>query len=115
MKQTPEQIKAEIKQRFVMLALVPHEEQKFPVGPASAKRSGYDAHEIDSLPASVTESFAGVGNPLALGELRDAQTVLDLGCTAGPATEPLLARREDCARHASRSQCLTMSAQGLSP
>ncbi len=46
MKQTPEQIKAEIKQRFVKLALVPQEEQKFPVGPASAKRLGYEKHFI---------------------------------------------------------------------
>lgn len=44
---------------------------------------GYDAHQIDSLPRSVTESFAGVGNPLALGELRAAETVLDLGSGAG--------------------------------
>jgi arsenite methyltransferase len=83
MKETPDQIKADIKQRFVRLALAPQEEQKFPVGPASAKQLGYDAHEIDSLPRSVTESFAGVGNPLALGELRAGQAVLDLGCGAG--------------------------------
>jgi arsenite methyltransferase len=80
---TRDHIKAEIKQRFVKLALTPQEEQKFPVGPTSAKRLGYDAHEIDALPRSVTESFAGVGNPLALGELRVGQTVLDLGSGAG--------------------------------
>jgi SAM-dependent methyltransferase len=83
MKETRDQIKAEIKQRFVKLALTPQEEQKFPVGPASAKQLGYDDHEIDSLPFSVTESFAGVGNPLALGELRAGETVLDLGSGAG--------------------------------
>lgn len=83
MEETPDPVKAEIKQRFVKLALAPQEEQKFPIGPGSAKRLGYDAPEIDSLPPSVTESFAGVGNPLALGELRAGQTVLDLGSGAG--------------------------------
>jgi methyltransferase family protein len=83
MTETPDQIKADIKQRFVKLALAPQKEQKFPVGPTSAKRLGYDPHEIDILPLAVTESFAGVGNPLALGELHVGQTVLDLGSGAG--------------------------------
>jgi ubiquinone/menaquinone biosynthesis C-methylase UbiE len=49
----------------------------------SAKRLGYDPAEVDALPASVTESFCGVGNPFSLGEPRPGQTVLDLGCGAG--------------------------------
>jgi len=83
MKETTEQIKAEIRQRFATVALAPQQEQKFPVGPTSAKCLGYDAQEIDSLPGAVTESFAGVGNPLALGDLCPGQTVLDLGSGAG--------------------------------
>jgi len=41
------------------------------------------AAEIDALPPTATESFAGVGNPLALGELRPGDVVLDLGSGAG--------------------------------
>jgi len=53
------------------------------IGPESAKALGYDAAEINALPHSLTESFAGVGNPRALGEFRAGDTVLDLGCGAG--------------------------------
>ncbi len=76
-------VRAEVTQRFVKIALVPQEEQKFPVGSTSAKRLGYGSREIDALPGPVTESFAGVGNPLTLGELQPGQAVLDLGCGAG--------------------------------
>jgi arsenite methyltransferase len=91
MNESPDQIRAEIKDRFVRLALDPQREQRFPVGPASAKRLGYDASEIDSLPAPATESFAGVGNLLALGKRRSGEMILDLGCGAG--LDSLLAAR----------------------
>jgi SAM-dependent methyltransferase len=91
MSETPDRIKAEIKQRFVDLALDPRGERKFPVGPDSAKRLGYGPDEIGALPESLTESFAGVGNPLALGELRGGEVVLDLGCGSG--LDSLLAAR----------------------
>jgi arsenite methyltransferase len=83
MEPTQDQIKASIKERYADLARFPDSEKAFPVGPESAKALGYSAGEIDSLPASVTESFAGVGNPFLLGELHAGQTVLDLGCGAG--------------------------------
>jgi hypothetical protein len=66
-----EDIHTAVKERFAAVARSPDQEQKFPVGPASAKKLGYDPTEIDTLPASVTESFCGVGNPLGLGEAPD--------------------------------------------
>ncbi len=88
---TAEEIRAAVEQRFAQVARSPDQERKFPVGPASAKKLGYDPLEIDALPPSVTESFCGVGNPLGLGEVRLGQTVLDLG--SGPGVDSLLAAR----------------------
>ncbi len=83
MPETPDQIRARIEERFARVALEPQGKQTFSIGPDSAKRLGYDAAEWDALPPEVSESFAGVGNPLALGEITLGQTVLDLGSGAG--------------------------------
>lgn len=64
----------------------------YPHGPASAKKLGYDPAEIDALPTVVTESFAGVGNPLGLHALRPGDTVVDIGCGAG--VDSILAARK---------------------
>lgn len=91
MPNTADEIHAAVEQRFAAVARFPDLEKKFPVGTASAKKLGYDPQEIDALPTSVTESFCGVGNPLALGELRLGQAVLDLG--SGSGLDSLLAAR----------------------
>ena len=85
------EIKDEIRRRFVKVATDPTAPQRHPTGPSSAKKLGYDPAEIDGLPAAVTESFAGVGNPLGLSELRHGDTVLDIGCGAG--VDSILAAR----------------------
>jgi SAM-dependent methyltransferase len=84
-------IRASVIDRFRMVATAPDRERKFPVGPQTAKTLGYDPAEVDALPASVTESFCGVGHPFSLGEPQPGQTVLDLGCGAG--LDTLLAAR----------------------
>lgn len=76
-------IQAEVIERFSRIAKTPEQERKFPVGAENAKALGYAADEIDRLPPGVKESFAGVGNPLSLGQILPGQTVLDLGCGAG--------------------------------
>jgi SAM-dependent methyltransferase len=78
-----DQIRDQIRERFGRIARLPASERVFSVGPSSAKKLGYDADELDALPSEVTESFSGVGDPLALGDLTAGQTVLDLGCGAG--------------------------------
>jgi SAM-dependent methyltransferase len=83
MNDVPENIQASIKERYANIARSPSSESDFPIGPESAKSLGYPAEEIDALPLSVTESFAGVGNPFSLGEINADETVLDLGCGSG--------------------------------
>lgn len=51
-------------------------------GKELAKAVGY-SQEIDRMPQSVTESFAGCGNPVALATPKEGETVLDLGAGAG--------------------------------
>jgi hypothetical protein len=45
-----EAIRAAVGQRFAQAARSPDQERKFPVGPAGAKKLGYDPPEIDALP-----------------------------------------------------------------
>jgi SAM-dependent methyltransferase len=79
----PDALRASVIERFARVATVPDQETKFPVGPESAKKLGYQAAAVNALPSTVTESFCGVGNPFSLGEPQPGQTVLDLGCGTG--------------------------------
>ena len=76
-------LRASVIDRFRRVATAPDQERKFPVGPESAKKLGYEPAEVAALPSAVTESFCGVGNPFSMGEPLPGQTVLDLGCGAG--------------------------------
>jgi len=55
----------------------------FPVGRNAALRVGYPAHELDRIPSTAVESFAGVGYPFAAKVIRGGDTVLDVGSGSG--------------------------------
>jgi ubiquinone/menaquinone biosynthesis C-methylase UbiE len=66
------------------VAIEPTAEFHFHRGPAyAAEFLGYDVDEPARLPTECTASFAGIGNPLAIGPIHPGETILDIGCGAG--------------------------------
>jgi len=65
---------------------------KYPTGRAGLETLQYPSERINALPAAVTESYCGVGNPFALGPLNHGEAVLDIGCGSG--VDVLLAAME---------------------
>jgi len=77
-------LRAEIQSVYARVAADPSGEFHFHRGPEYAvQRLGYDAAELATIPRTVSESFAGVGNPHAIAPLTAGATVLDIGSGAG--------------------------------
>lgn len=72
-----------IQDEYAAVATCPTGGYHFHVGRFLARRLEYPEAQVAALPDAVVESFAGVGNPFALGSLRPGETVLDLGSGAG--------------------------------
>jgi arsenite methyltransferase len=85
-------LRAEVQTMYSRVATAPDGEFHFHRGPNyAATMLGYDATELAALPADVTSSFAGVGNPHAVARIPAGATVVDIGSGAG--TDLLLAAR----------------------
>jgi 2-polyprenyl-3-methyl-5-hydroxy-6-metoxy-1,4-benzoquinol methylase len=77
-------LRREISAMYARVATAPDGAFHFHRGPAyAAGMLGYDAQELERLPADVTTRFAGVGNPHAIGPLPAGATVVDVGCGGG--------------------------------
>jgi arsenite methyltransferase len=70
------------------VALHPGKTFHFPTGRMACLFVGYPAAQLDLLPATAVESFAGVGYPFAAGVVGDGDVVLDIG--SGSGTDTLL-------------------------
>ena len=77
-------LRSEVASMYARVAMEPDGKFHFHRGPQyAAEFLGYDAAELALLPMESTRSFAGVGNPFAIGPIRGGETVLDIGCGAG--------------------------------
>jgi ubiquinone/menaquinone biosynthesis C-methylase UbiE len=74
---------------YTEVARCPSRTFHFPTGRPACEFVGYPAKELDAIPATAVESFAGVGYPFAVGAIREGDTVLDIG--SGSGTDVLIA------------------------
>lgn len=78
-----EHLRAMIQETYTEVAEHPEAGFHFHTGRPLAAMLGYDPADLDRLPPATVESFAGTGNPFALGALPEGEVVLDIGCGAG--------------------------------
>lgn len=78
-----DEIKRMVRDKYGEVAKNPCGVFNFPVGKAFALKVGYPKEILDELPVSITESFTGANNPQPFVNLKEGETILDLGCGGG--------------------------------
>ncbi len=79
-----EVLRSEIRKVYADVASDPKKGYHFHTGPEYARdRLGYPQELLDRVPAEISASFAGVGNPFSLGPIREGEVVLDIGSGTG--------------------------------
>ena len=78
-----DQLRAEIKKEYASVALDPAKGYHFHTGRRLIAILGYDEALYAGLPEANIASFAGTGNPFALGPIHPGETVVDIGAGAG--------------------------------
>jgi arsenite methyltransferase len=78
-----------VRRMYTDVATMPGREFHFPTGRRACTLVGYPDEQLDRLPATAVESFAGVGYPFAAGVILPGDTVLDIG--SGSGTDALIA------------------------
>lgn len=79
----PEALRRQVSAKYEDVALDPGADHHFHTGRPLARRLGYPASVVDSLPDAAVESFAGVANPFSIRRLQPGDHVVDVGSGAG--------------------------------
>src|SRR5688572_19514234 len=87
-----DELRERIRAKYTDVAQEPGQGFHFHTGRPLAGMLGYAEEDIEDLPASTVDSFAGTGNPFSMGALNLGEIVLDIGCGAG--FDSLIAARQ---------------------
>jgi arsenite methyltransferase len=72
-----------IRHRYAKAAQNPEGRFRFPTGKAGLEALGYDPSVLRILPDEALASYCGVGQPFTLDQVKQGESVLDIGCGAG--------------------------------
>lgn len=81
--QDRQRIEANIRGKYLQVAVSPAGRFRYPTGRAGLEALNYDPEIIQALPEPVAAAYCGVGNPFSLGPIQPGEAILDIGCGAG--------------------------------
>ena len=76
-------LSAEVARMYEEVAAHPEGEYHFYTGRRAAEMFGYQAEDLDAMPAAAVAAFAGVGCPIERARFQAGDRVVDLGSGAG--------------------------------
>lgn len=76
-------ISSGVKEKYTQVAVNPAGLFNYPTGKEGLTSLGYDLNVLSAFPDQLFNSFCGVGNHFGENNIKEGDTVLDIGCGAG--------------------------------